>query len=161
MRIGLGFDVHRFQAGRSLRLGGVEIPFHLGLLGHSDADVLIHAICDALLGAAALGDIGNHFPDTDVRWRDVESVELLRLTVGLIARAGYRTSFIDTIIIAERPKVAPFIPLMKTQLAMILEIPENCVSIKATTSEGLGFFGSNEGIAAWASVMVIRNSAGG
>ena len=150
MRIGQGFDVHALVAGRKLILGGVEISFHLGLLGHSDADVLLHAICDALLGAAALGDIGRHFPDTDPRYKGIDSRELLRQVVKLVAAQGYRVANLDATIIAQAPKMAPHIPAMVANIAADLGVALSIINVKATTTEQLGFTGRGEGIAAQA-----------
>jgi 2-C-methyl-D-erythritol 2,4-cyclodiphosphate synthase len=155
MRIGQGFDVHQLVAGRKLIVGGVEIPYHLGLLGHSDADVLLHAICDALLGAAALGDIGRHFPDSDARYQGIDSRELLRETVRLLREKGYVTVNLDATLIAQAPKMAPHIPAMVANIATDLGVAAECVNIKATTTEKLGFTGRGEGIAAQA-VCLIR-----
>lgn len=149
-RVGFGYDVHRLVEGRKLILGGITIPFTKGLLGHSDADVLIHAICDALLGAAALGDIGRHFPDTDDSFRDISSLVLLKKTRAIIEEAGYFIGNIDSTLVLEEPKVANFLQEMIKKLASALECGENKISIKATTSEGLGFTGRGEGIAAYA-----------
>lgn len=150
MRIGHGYDVHRFAEGRKLILGGVEIPFDRGLLGHSDADVLLHAICDALLGAAALGDIGAHFPDTDPRYAGIDSRLLLQKTAVLLLENGWRVSNLDATVLAERPKLRPFIEAMRANIAADLALPLSAVSVKATTEEGLGFTGAMEGIAAHA-----------
>ncbi len=150
MRIGHGYDVHRFAEGRKLILGGVEIPFDRGLLGHSDADVLLHAICDALLGAAALGDIGAHFPDTDPRYAGIDSRLLLQKTAALLLENGWRVSNLDATVLAERPKLRPFIEAMRANIAADLALPLSAVSVKATTEEGLGFTGAMEGIAAHA-----------
>lgn len=150
MRIGQGFDVHALVAGRKLIIGGVEIPYHLGLLGHSDADVLLHAICDALLGAAALGDIGRHFPDSDPRYKGIDSRELLRHVAALIAERGYRVANLDATIIAQAPKMAPHIPAMTANIAADLGVATDQVNVKATTTEQLGFTGRGEGIAAQA-----------
>jgi len=150
MRIGHGYDVHRFAENRDLILGGVNIPYEKGLLGHSDADVLLHAVCDALLGAAALGDIGKHFPDTDDEFKDIDSRVLLRHCVMLIKEKGYTISNIDTTVIAQKPKLAPFIDEMRNNIALDCEIPQNCVNVKATTEEGLGFTGELLGISAHA-----------
>lgn len=146
MRVGLGYDVHRLTEGRKLILGGVEIPWERGLLGHSDADVLIHAIMDALLGAAALGDIGQHFPDTDPAYEGISSVKLLVLVGELLKKKGFAIGNIDAVIIAQKPKMAPHIPEMRKNIAKALEIPESRISIKATTEERLGFTGREEGI---------------
>lgn len=150
IRIGTGFDVHRLEAGRPLILGGVEIPFDKGLAGHSDADVLAHAVCDAILGAAALGDIGTHFPDSDARYAGADSLDLLREVVAMAAGRGLVPHNVDTVVIAERPKLAPHVAEMRKRLAAALGLPEDSVGVKATTSEGLGFTGRGEGIAAQA-----------
>ena len=150
MRIGHGYDVHRLTAGRPLILGGVDIPFEKGLLGHSDADVLAHAVADALLGAAALGDIGLHFPDTDPRYAGADSLMLLRETVQLVREKGYVIGNIDATVLAQRPKLRPFIEAMRENLAAACGISSDRVSVKATTEEGLGFTGAGEGIAAHA-----------
>jgi 2-C-methyl-D-erythritol 2,4-cyclodiphosphate synthase len=157
MRIGIGYDVHRLAAGRKLVIGGVEIPFEQGLLGHSDADVLLHAVCDALLGAAGLGDIGRHFPDSSPKYKGISSLLLLKEVFRLIAEAGYRVSNIDTTIVAERPKMAPHIPGMIANIAAAVEVEPSAVNIKATTTEGLGFTGRGEGMAAYA-VCSIQNA---
>ena len=156
MRIGMGYDVHRLTANRDLILGGVKIPWELGLLGHSDADVLLHAIMDALLGAAALGDIGKHFPDSDPAYSGIFSLVLLSHVKKLIDSSGYEVGNIDATIIAQKPKMAPHIPEMIRNVAETLEIPVSCVNIKATTEEGLGFTGRGEGIAAQA-VCLLNN----
>jgi 2-C-methyl-D-erythritol 2,4-cyclodiphosphate synthase len=148
MRIGTGFDVHALVEGRKLILGGVDIPYDRGLAGHSDADVLLHAICDALLGAAALGDIGRHFPDTEARWKGVDSRLLLREVVARVAARGFRPSNVDATVIAQAPKLAPHIPLMVANIAADLGLPVDAVNVKATTTEKLGFTGRGEGIAA-------------
>ena len=150
MRIGHGYDVHRLVKDRKLIIGGVEIPFELGLLGHSDADVLLHAICDALLGAAALGDIGKHFPDNDKAYKGIDSKILLEKTVELISQNGYKISNIDSTIIAQKPKLAEYIPQMRGIIAKLCNIDEDCVNVKATTEEKLGFTGALEGISAHA-----------
>ena len=150
MRVGMGYDVHKLVEGRKLILGGVDIPYEKGLLGHSDADVLVHAIMDALLGAAALGDIGKHFPDTDERYKGANSIELLRQVKTLLDEKNYIIGNIDATIIAQRPKLAPYIPDMVVTIAEALEISENQVNLKATTEEGLGFTGSGEGISSQA-----------
>lgn len=154
MRVGQGFDVHRLVAGRRLVVGGVEIPHDKGLLGHSDADVLLHAICDALLGAAALGDIGKHFPDSDPRYKDIDSRELLRQVAALLHDRGRRVRNIDATIIAEAPRMAPHIPRMAANIAADVGIELHFVNVKATTTEGLGFTGRGEGIAAQAICLV-------
>ncbi|MBO4693297.1 MAG: 2-C-methyl-D-erythritol 2,4-cyclodiphosphate synthase [Clostridia bacterium] len=150
MRIGHGYDVHRMVEGRKLIIGGVEIPFKKGLYGHSDADVLIHAICDALLGAAALGDIGKHFPDTDNSYKNISSIKLLNSVSNLLRNNGYRVINIDSTIIAQAPKLSPYIAKMVRNISEILVLDTGCVSVKATTEEHLGFTGSGEGIAAHA-----------
>lgn len=152
IKVGIGYDVHALVEGRPLILGGVEIPYERGLLGHSDADVLIHAIMDALLGALALGDIGAHFPDHNPRYRGISSLALLEQVMILIQAQGYRIGNMDSIIVAERPKLAPFIPQMRVNLARVMNLDETCVSVKATTTERLGFTGREEGIAAQAIV---------
>ena len=156
MRIGHGYDVHRLVEGRRLILGGIEIPYEKGLLGHSDADVLTHALMDSLLGAAALGDIGKLFPDSDPRYAGADSVELLREVCRVIKEAGYQVGNVDCTVIAQRPKLAPFIPQMREKLASAMGIAPDHVSVKATTEEGLGFSGEGLGIAAHA-VALIEN----
>lgn len=146
MRIGHGYDVHRLVPGRDLILGGVKIPYELGLDGHSDADVLLHAVMDALLGAAALRDIGYHFPDTDPTYKGADSMELLKVVGQKVAAAGYRISNIDVTMIAQRPKLKEFIPQMAKNIASALELEENQVNVKATTEEKLGFTGTGEGM---------------
>lgn len=148
MRIGLGYDVHRLVENRDLIIGGVKIPFEKGLLGHSDADVLLHAISDSLLGAAALGDIGKHFPDTDEKFKGADSLLLLKQVGVLIKEKGYKIGNIDATIIAQKPKMLPHIQTMRENIAKVLEISVDCVNVKATTEEGLGFTGSLEGISA-------------
>lgn len=148
MRIGYGYDVHRLEAGRPLVLGGVTVPFEKGLLGHSDADVLLHAVCDALLGACALGDIGRHFPDTDEQYAGADSRRLLRNVVGLVEQKGFEVVNVDATIVAEKPRLAPHIPAMRRNIAADLQLEEAQVSVKATTSEGMGFEGLKEGISA-------------
>lgn len=154
MRIGIGYDVHRLVHGRKLILGGVEIPHETGLDGHSDADVLLHAIADALLGAAALGDIGKHFPDTDPAFKDADSLLLLAETGRILSRAGYRICNIDSVIEAQKPKLAVYIETMRTNISGALDIPLEAVSVKATTTEALGFVGRCEGIAAQAVALI-------
>lgn len=154
MRVGLGYDVHKLVKDRELILGGVEIGYEYGLLGHSDADVLVHAIMDALLGAAALGDIGKHFPDTDGRYKGISSITLLQHVTKLLKENGYRVGNIDAIIIAQKPKMAPHIENMRDNIARALEIERERVSVKATTEEGLGFTGTGEGIASQAICML-------
>jgi len=161
MRVGMGYDVHKFQQGRALILGGVEIPYELGLLGHSDADVLLHGIKDALLGAAALGDIGKHFPDTEAEYKGASSIKLLKHVGQLLREEGYEVNNIDGTIIAEKPKMAPYIPQMRKNIAEALGIDEGQINVKATTTEGLGFEGRKEGIAsmAIASIKKIEKSS--
>ncbi len=156
IRVGMGFDVHRLVAGRELWLGGVRIEHEKGLLGHSDADVLIHAVCDALLGAANMRDIGYHFPDTDEKYRGADSKLLLRDTVALLRGAGWRVGNIDATVCAERPKVNPHVAAMKSCLAPLLGVTEGEVSIKATTTERLGYTGREEGISAYAVALIER-----
>ncbi len=155
-RIGHGYDVHRLVSGRKLILGGVEIPFEKGLDGHSDADVLIHAICDALLGAAALGDIGNHFPDTDDRFLGVDSKLLLKETVKMLSGQGYRIANIDSTVIAQHPKLSPYIENMAAIIADLCGIDKTGVNVKATTEEHLGFTGNGEGISAHAVALIYK-----
>ncbi|MBZ0142561.1 MAG: 2-C-methyl-D-erythritol 2,4-cyclodiphosphate synthase [Rhodocyclaceae bacterium] len=156
MRIGQGFDVHALVPGRKLIIGGVEIPFERGLLGHSDADVLLHAVTDALLGAAGLGDIGRHFPDSDARFKDADSRQLLREAARLIDRAGYRVVNVDATVIARAPRMAPHVAAMAANIAADLGIEAGCVNIKAKTTESLGFTGRGEGIAAQAVALIER-----
>lgn len=155
-RIGNGFDVHRLVEGRRCVICGVDIPFELGLLGHSDADVALHALSDAILGAAAMGDIGLHFPDTDERWRGADSRMLLRHVVALVAEKGYKVVNADITVIAQRPKMRPYVEAMRANVGADLGIDTDAVSVKATTTEGLGFTGRAEGIAAQASVLLSR-----
>ncbi len=150
MRVGIGVDFHKFSSGRKLILGGIEIPYELGLAGHSDADVLLHAICDALLGAAALGDIGQHFPNSDPRYRDISSVALLAEVHRKIRASGFAIENIDATVIAQEPKIAPYISAMRQKIAQTLGLAISQISIKATTPEGLGALGRREGIAVWA-----------
>lgn len=154
MRIGTGYDVHKLAEGRKLIIGGVEIPYEKGLLGHSDADVLIHAIMDALLGAAALGDIGLHFPDSDKEYEGISSVELLKKVRRLLLEKGYAISNVDSTIIAQAPKLRPYIDEMRKNIANALLLPIDDVNVKATTEEGLGFTGQGEGIAAQAVCLI-------
>jgi 2-C-methyl-D-erythritol 2,4-cyclodiphosphate synthase len=154
MRIGHGYDVHRLVQGRKLILGGVEIPFRLGLLGHSDADVLTHAVMDALLGAAALGDIGAHFPDSDPLYLGADSLALLQSVCSLLTEHGFCVGNIDATVVAQAPKLQPFLPEMRRNIADACGIPVGCVSVKATTEEGLGFTGRGEGIAAHAVCLI-------
>ena len=159
MRIGHGYDVHKLVEGRKLILGGIEIPYEKGLLGHSDADVLTHALMDALLGAAALGDIGKLFPDNDPAYAGADSVELLKHVCTVIDEAGYRVGNVDCTVIAQRPKLAPFIPAMREKLAKAMQVDVTQVSVKATTEEHLGFTGEGLGIAAH-SVALLEETAG-
>lgn len=154
-RIGVGYDVHRLAPGRPLMLGGVEVPHSRGLAGHSDADVLLHAITDALLGAAALGDIGHHFPDTDERWKGADSRDLLAQAVALVREAGYRVGNIDCTVALQRPTLRPHIEAMRKAVAETLSLGMGQVSIKATTTETLGFVGREEGVAAWAVCLIV------
>ncbi len=155
LRIGYGCDVHRLVAGRKLMLGGVHIPFDQGLDGHSDADVLLHAICDALLGAAGLGDIGQHFPDTDPSLQNISSLLLLERTAGLVQKEGYAVANVDATLVLQSPKIAPFVQSMRRNISKSLDIAERAVSVKATTNEGLGALGRNEGCAAVAVALLI------
>ncbi|MFK7844970.1 MAG: 2-C-methyl-D-erythritol 2,4-cyclodiphosphate synthase [Rhodothermales bacterium] len=150
MRIGFGYDVHKLVEGRPLILGGIEVPFEKGLLGHSDADVLLHAISDALLGAAALGDIGKHFPDTDDKWKGADSKKLLREVAILVAREGFRISNVDSTVAIQQPKLRPYIDEMRQSIATILGLYVDEVSVKATTTEMMGFVGTGEGVSAYA-----------
>ena len=154
MQIGIGYDVHRLVPGRQLILGGVQIPFDKGLLGHSDADVLTHAICDALLGSVGLGDIGLHFPDTDSQYKDISSLKLLARTYKKVRQKGFAICNIDTIIFAETPKIGPYRKTMLENLSRALEVDPGCINIKATTTEGLGAIGKGEGIGAMCVVLV-------
>ena len=149
-RFGMGYDVHQLVEGRKLIIGGVDIPFEKGLLGHSDADVLLHAISDALLGAAALGDIGKHFPDTDERYRGADSLKLLEEVGRLLAEKGYTVGNVDATIVAQKPKMAPHIPVMRENIARVLHVDVDRINVKATTEEHLGFTGSGQGISAYA-----------
>ena len=157
MRIGQGFDVHQLVEGRQLIIGGVDIPYEKGLLGHSDADVLLHAICDALLGAAALGDIGRHFSDTDAKFKSIDSRILLREVVHMVREQGYRVGNVDATIIAQAPKMAPYIAHMVAHIASDLRVEKSAVNVKATTTEHLGYTGRGEGIAAQAVVLLIAD----
>ena len=159
MRIGQGYDVHRLTPGRRLILGGVEIPHELGLLGHSDADVLTHAVMDALLGAAALGDIGQHFPDSDERYRGADSIALVCEVGEILGRAGFRVENIDATVIAQRPKLAPYIVEMRKRIAQALDLELGAVSVKATTEEGLSFTGEEKGIAAQAICLIMEEKS--
>lgn len=157
IRTGLGYDVHKLVEGRELWLGGIRLDYELGLLGHSDADVLIHAICDALLGAANMRDIGYHFPDTSADTLNIDSKILLKKTIDLIATKGYRLGNIDATICAERPKINPHVEAMKACLAKVMDTDEENISIKATTTEKLGFTGREEGISAYATVLIEKD----
>ena len=157
MRIGFGYDVHPLVPGRPLTLGGIKIPYLFGLLGHSDADVLLHAICDALLGAMADGDIGKHFPDTDPQYKDIKSTLLLKRVGARMAERGFGLSNLDATIVAEKPRLADFIPRMVKEIADALEVETGRVNVKATTSEGLGFTGRGEGISAYAVALIEEN----
>jgi len=156
MRIGQGFDVHAFAEGRKLILGGIEVPYHLGLAGYSDADVLIHAICDALLGAAGLGDIGHHFPDNDPKYAGIDSTKLLSEVMKSLIENGLKVGNLDATVIAQKPKLATHIPAMRARLAGLLGIETRLCNIKATTTEKLGFTGRGEGIAAQAVVLLVE-----
>lgn len=156
LRIGLGYDIHRLRAGRRLVLGGVEIPSPLGLVGHSDADVLAHAVMDALLGAIGLGDIGTHFPPDDPAYQDASSLDLLSRVVQLLADAGWKPQQVSAVVVAERPRLSPYVPAMRVRLAARLGTAEDDVGIQITTNEGLGAIGQGAGIAAWATAMVRR-----
>ena len=158
MRIGQGYDVHQLVAGRKLIIGGVEIPYDKGLLGHSDADVLLHAICDALLGAAALGDIGRHFADTDARFKNIDSRILLRQVAHLVREQGFRVGNVDATIIAQAPKMATHIPQMIANIAADLQLEKSAINVKATTTEKLGFTGRGEGIAAQAVALLVTDN---
>ena len=160
MKIGIGYDVHRLVPGRQLILGGALIPFEKGLLGHSDADVLVHAVCDALLGSVGLGDIGQHFPDDDPRWEGADSKELIRHVAGLLDGRGWMTGNVDVTVIAERPKLTPWIESMRASIAGLLGCPVDAVWVKATTHEGLGALGAGEGIAAMAVAMLFPQAEG-
>ncbi|HFD2045494.1 TPA: 2-C-methyl-D-erythritol 2,4-cyclodiphosphate synthase [Clostridium perfringens] len=156
MRIGMGYDVHKLVENRDLILGGVKIPYEKGLLGHSDADVLLHAIMDSLLGAAALGDIGKHFPDTDPKYKGADSIKLLEFVGELLNKNNYKISNIDATIIAQRPKMAPHISTMRENIARALNIDLDQINVKATTEEGLGFTGSGEGISSQSICLLIK-----
>lgn len=156
MRVGFGYDAHRFAEGRPLVLGGVEIPHHLGLSGHSDADVLAHAIGDALLGAAGAGDLGRHFPDTEPAWRGISSLVILSSIREILRERGYEPVNVDATVVAEQPRLAPRIPEMVRRLAEVLQLPPESVNVKATTTEQMGFAGRQEGIAAYAVALVAR-----
>ena len=149
-KVGIGYDIHRLVEGRKLFIGGIEIPYIKGLLGHSDGDVLLHAVCDALLGAAGKGDIGEHFPDTDPKYHNADSAKLLKVVKDLIEQEGFKISSIDTVVIAQEPALLPFKKQIKERVAQILEIDADCVNIKAKTNEGLGELGRKEAIASYA-----------
>lgn len=155
-RVGSGFDVHRFAEQRRLVLCGIEVPYEKGLLGHSDADVALHALMDAMLGAAAMGDIGKHFPDTDERFKGADSVKLTEHVVALLQEKGWHVNNADITIIAQQPKLAKYIPAMRSKVASVLQIEEECINVKATTTEKLGFTGRGEGMAAEAVVSLIK-----
>jgi len=156
-RIGFGYDVHRLAEGEELILGGIKIPYHKGTVAHSDGDVLIHAICDSLLGAAALGDIGKHFPDTAMEFKGIDSKILLKRCCELLKNNGYSIGNIDTTICLQQPKLKDFIPQMQLTLSQIMEIPDDDVSVKATTTEKLGFVGNGDGISAYANCIIVKN----
>lgn len=159
MRIGFGYDVHRWAEDRRLVIGGVDVPFDRGLEGHSDADILLHAVADALLGAVALGDLGTHFPDSDPMWKDADSKDLLREVVQLVSEKGYRVNNVDATVVLEAPRLRPFIDKMRSNLSECLQAETNSVSVKATRGEGIGFVGREEGAAAYAVCTVIRLNA--
>jgi 2-C-methyl-D-erythritol 2,4-cyclodiphosphate synthase len=154
MRIGHGFDAHRLVERRALIIGGVRVPFERGALGHSDGDVLAHAVADAILGAAALGDLGSRFPDTDPRWKDADSMELLAQCAGAVRDAGFSIVNVDATIVADRPKLATFIEAMRENIASRLDVPPNCVGLKAKTSEGMGYTGDGTGLAVYAVALI-------
>jgi 2-C-methyl-D-erythritol 2,4-cyclodiphosphate synthase len=156
-RVGFGFDVHPFAAGRELWLGGVRIVHSAGLQGHSDADALLHALCDALLGAAGLDDIGHHFPNTDARWKNADSKLLLRAVMELIAAKGWRVNNVDVTVVAEKPKLSPHLPAMRATLAPLLNVTADAIGLKATTNERMGYVGREEGICAYAVVSIMRD----
>ncbi|MBM3246205.1 MAG: 2-C-methyl-D-erythritol 2,4-cyclodiphosphate synthase [Candidatus Omnitrophica bacterium] len=153
-RIGIGYDIHRLVEGRKLFIGGIEIPYIKGLLGHSDGDALIHAVCDALLGALAQGDIGEHFPDTDPKYHNVASSELLKITADLVKSKGYSINNIDSVVIAQEPVLSPFKKQMREKIAQVLQIDSSCVNVKAKTNEGLGELGSRQAIACYAVAVI-------
>ena len=159
-KIGIGYDIHRLVAGRPLFLGGIEIPYNKGLLGHSDGDVLIHALCDALLGALALGDIGEHFPDTDPKYKGIASSQLLKAVKGLVDSNGYEINNLDVVIIAQAPALTPFKHKMKQALCALMNIREGALNIKAKTNEGLGAIGNNEAIACQAAASLVKDIGG-
>lgn len=158
IRVGFGFDVHQLVEGRELWLGGVLVPHTVGALGHSDADVLLHAVCDALLGAVALGDIGQHFPDTDVRWKGADSKVLLKAVVDLLHERGWEVGNVDASLVLEKPKIMPHVPAMRATMAPLLGVGEDAVSIKATTNEKMGYVGRQEGVCAYAVALVQRRT---
>ncbi len=158
MRVGHGFDAHRLVDGRVLKLGGVEVPFERGALGHSDADVLAHAVADAVLGAAGLGDLGTRFPDTDARWKDADSMELLGSCVADVRRAGLLIANVDATIVVDRPKLAPYLERMRDNIAARLLVGSECVGVKAKKSEGMGYTGDGTGIVAYAVALLTRNA---
>lgn len=160
IRIGQGYDVHCLSENRDLIIGGVNIPFHLGLLGHSDADVLIHSICDALLGAAGLGDIGKHFPDNDKKWKGADSRVLLQHVSCLLSERGWSIINIDSTVIAQAPKISPYIETMKSEISKAARISSDSVNVKATTEEGMGFTGAGEGISAMAVALIMKEKEG-
>jgi 2-C-methyl-D-erythritol 2,4-cyclodiphosphate synthase len=155
-KIGIGYDIHRLVSGRPLILGGIEIPYNKGLLGHSDGDVLIHALCDALLGALALGDIGEHFPDTDLKYKGIASSQLLKTVKGLLDSKGYEINNLDVVVIAQAPAITPFKNKMKQALCALINIREDALNIKAKTNEGLGAIGENEAIACYAAASLVK-----
>lgn len=156
-RVGIGFDVHAFSDNRKLIIGGVEIPFEKGLAGHSDADVLLHAICDALLGSISMGDIGQHFPDTDPKYKDANSLTLLKYVYELVQQKGFSLGNMDAVVTAQQPKLVSYIPQMRKNISETIETDIENISIKATTTEKLGFVGREEGLSAFASVLIIKN----
>lgn len=158
IRVGFGFDVHQLVEGRELWLGGVLVPHTVGALGHSDADVLLHAVCDALLGAVALGDIGQHFPDTDARWKGADSKVLLKAVVDLLHERGWEVGNVDASLVLEKPKIMPHVPAMRATMAPLLGVGEDAVSIKATTNEKMGYVGRQEGVCAYAVALVQRRT---
>lgn len=158
-RTGIGFDVHAFAENRKLIIGGIEIPYNKGLVGHSDADVLIHAICDAMLGALSLGDIGIHFPNTDEKWKNADSAVLLKYVNELIQAKGYELGNLDCVLAMEKPKVSPYVDKMKNRIAEILNVNSDQISIKATTTEKLGFVGRAEGVACFATVLLMQKDS--
>ncbi|MBU1207127.1 MAG: 2-C-methyl-D-erythritol 2,4-cyclodiphosphate synthase [Proteobacteria bacterium] len=155
MRIGFGYDIHRLVEGRRLIIGGVEIPYEKGLEGHSDADVLLHAVCDGLLGALGEGDIGKHFPNADPQFRGISSLKLLNIVASMVGERSLTVENLDTTVIAEKPRIMPYVPQMRTKIAATMNISEGKVNIKATTSEGLGFVGEGKGIVAYAIVLLV------